>query len=102
MIKKYTKWLLLAIVLLALFFALKPPVITPKDHFHVDKEQRLQIIENLKQDCSADNPIYLIATYGDVLNDENASKCWGEYMNECQDRKVKNKNLKIPTNCPVY
>ena len=94
--------LAMIIILLLIYSGFYPPIITPKEYFHVSKESRLNIIENLRQDCSADNPIYLISTYSDVFNDKNTSDCWGYYMKKCQERKSQNKNLKIPIKCSIY
>ena len=100
---KKTIYILISLIILFLIYSgLNPPIITPEGYFHVSKEERLKIIENLNQDCSSENPIYLISTYSDVYNDKNASSCWTQYMRECQKKEMDNRSLKIPITCPTY
>ena len=101
--KMKKKIIIFTVVFLLLFILFYSPVITPKDHFIISKEERLNIINKLsKGNCNIGDPVYLITTYRDKFHDKSASKCWSGYMNKCQYNKENNLTLKLPITCPTY
>lgn len=100
--KKILIFILIFIVCLIIFVGLYPPVITPPWRYDTSKDQRLKIINRLKENCSSEDVTYLISTYRNKFEDVNTTKCWREYMDMCQERQDKKLSLKIPINCQYY
>ena len=101
-IKKIQKYILYILILLFLLWLSFPNRVSPEGYLHTSTKSRVNIFKNLKEDCSSDEPIYLVSTYLEVYKDINASECWKSYRFECLDRKDKNESLKIPLLCPMY
>jgi len=53
------------------------------------------MINNLQNDCHSEDTIYLIATYLEVFNDKNTSRCWGKYRKKCFFNIENNLSLQI-------
>ena len=87
------------IFLISLFY---PRPITPDGYYHISKKQRLNIINNLTDNCLSENVTYLTVTYREILNDEKNSNCWRKYINKCFKNKENNLSLKIPIKCKIY
>ena len=92
-----------AVLLVVLASLLITPRITGEDHYILSsKEDRLAMIEMLKQDCRSQDITYLIVTYKEKFHDFNASQCWNMYMRACLLEESRKLDYRLHRICPEY
>jgi len=98
--KKYIYIIIFILLLLPILFTQR---VTPKNYYHLSKEERLKVIQKLSKKCLVDDDaLGLIVTYDEVFHDKNSSHCWSNYYNKCLYNKEHNLTLVLPIKCPIY